>query len=205
MTAVVLVHGANHGPWVGQGCGPLRDVDCGSRPKTSTEADAAAPRRCRRRAMRAQPTDRSSWWATSEVTPSLSPTIDGRHLVLLGRDSSRDGAIESLGNPVVDGLLGEDGQPTAHDGSARTSARTSCTPTATTPTSVRLRPATSHPVLAAPSVVSARVARSATTTSSVNTGRFDHARLQKAAAALVDKSVSWPRVTPPFLSQPISS
>ena len=208
MTAVVLVHGANHGAWCwDKVAGPLRARGLTvETPDLYSKPDAAGPDAVQE-AVDACAADRPvivvghsfGGYAITQLDPS---TID--HLVYLAAIFPVDGAIESLGNPVVADFFEKmdvtDGVMTARRERLRDVWYGDCSDADVEFAAARLRP---HPLRAAPSVVSRAAWREVPTTYVIcehdGSSTLDY---MKAAAALVDKSVTWPTSHSPFLSQP---
>ena len=208
MAAVVLVHGANHGPWCWtKVVGPLRDAglrvetpDLYSQPNASdpgavqTAVDACAgdgPVVVMGHSFGGCP--------ITQLDPSSV-----NHLVYLAALFPTEREDESLGNPVVadffEKMAVTDGVMTAKPERLRDVWYGDCTDDDVAFCAARLRP---HPMGSTPMVVERAAWRHVPSTYVIceHDGSITLDYMQ-AAAALVDDSVSWPTSHSPFLSQP---
>ena len=208
MTAVVLVHGANHGPWCwDKVAGSLRARGLRvETPDLYSKADAAGPEAVQEAvdACAAEgPVIVVGHSFGGYAITQLDPSTIG-HLVYLAAIFPVDGDVESLGNPVVadfwEKMEVTDDIMTARRERLRDVWYGDCTDADVEFCAERLRP---HPLRAAPSVVSRAAWREVPTTYVIceHDGSIT-LEYMKAAAALVDQSVSWPTSHSPFLSQP---
>jgi pimeloyl-ACP methyl ester carboxylesterase len=208
MTAVVLVHGANHGPW----CWTKVEAALRERgvrvetPDLYSKPDAAGPEAVQE-AVDACAADRPvivvgpsfGGYAITQLDPS---TID--HLVYLAAIFPTDADTEPLGNPIVADFWEKmditDGVMTARRERLRDVWYGDCTDADVEFCASNLRP---HPMRSAPNVVQRAAWREVPTTYVLcehdGSITLDY---MKAAAALVDNRVSWPTSHSPFLSQP---
>jgi pimeloyl-ACP methyl ester carboxylesterase len=208
MTAVVLVHGANHGPWCWtKVVGPLRARDLRvETPDLYSKPDAAGPAAVQE-AVDGCAADGPvivlghsfGGYAITQLDPA---TI--AHLVYLAAIFPTDADTESLGNPVVADFWEKmdvtDGIMNARRERLRDVWYGDCTEDDVEFCAAHLRP---HPLRSAPNTVARAAWREVPTTYVVcehdGSITLDY---MKAAAALVDNRVSWPTSHSPFLSQP---
>ena len=208
MAAVVLVHGANHGPWCwAKVVGPLREgglrvetPDLYSQPNASdpgvvqTAVDA-----CAGDGPVVVVGHSFGGYPITQLDPS---TVD--HLVYLAAIFPTDRENESLGNPVVadffDKMNVDDGIMTAKPERLRDVWYGDCTDDDVAFCAARLRP---HPMGSNPLIVGRAAWRHVPSTYVIcehdGSITLDYMR---AAAALVQHRESWPTSHSPFLSRP---
>ena len=208
MAAVVLVHGANHGPWCWSKVdGPLREAglqvetpDLYSQPNASDPgAVQAAIDACAGDGPIVVVGHSFGGLPITQIDPT---TVD--HLVYLAALFPTDSETESLGNPVVadffDKMNVEDGVMTAKLERLRDVWYGDCTDADVEFCAARLRP---HPMGSTPMVVARAAWRFVPSTYVIcehdGSIRQDY---MHAAAALTGDSVRWPTSHSPFLSRP---
>jgi pimeloyl-ACP methyl ester carboxylesterase len=208
MTAIVLVHGANHGPWCWTKVdAPLRarglrveTPDLYSQPNASDPgAVQAAVDQCADDAPVIVLGHSFGGYAITQLDPA---TIS--HLVYLAAIVPTPSQDESLGNPVVpdfwDKMATADGIMTARPERLRDMWYGDCTDDDVEFCAARLRP---HPMGAVPSAVPDAAWLHVPTTYVIcehdGTITLDYMR---AASALVGDCVSWPTSHSPFFSRP---
>jgi pimeloyl-ACP methyl ester carboxylesterase len=208
MTAVVLVHGANHGPWCwAKVVGPLRESglrvetpDLYSQPNASDPgAVQAAIDACVDNGPVIVVGHSFGGYPITQLDPSTVA-----HLVYLAAIFPTDHESESLGNPVVadffDKMDVTDGIMTAKPERLRDVWYGDCTDEDVAFCAARLRP---HPMGSNPMIVARAAWRDVPSTYVIcehdGSITVDYMR---AAAQLSGDSVSWPTSHSPFLSRP---
>lgn len=208
MAAVVLVHGANHGPWCWvKVAAPLRELGLRvETPDLYAQANASDPGVVQA-AIDASAADSPvivvghsfGGYPITQIDPSTVA-----HLVYLAAIFPTDRDDESLGNPVVadffDKMDVTDGIMTAKRERLRDVWYGDCSDDDVEFCAARLRP---HPMGSNPMIVARAAWRHAPSTYVIceqdGSIRQDYMR---AAAKLTDHHVSWPTSHSPFLSRP---
>ena len=208
MAAVVLVHGANHGPWCwAKIVPPLRELglrvetpDLYSQPNASDPgAVQSAIDACAADGPVVVLGHSFGGFAITQIDPATVA-----HLVYLAALFPTESESESLGNPVVadffDKMEVTDGIMTAKPERLRDVWYGDCSDDDVAFCAARLRP---HPIGSNPTVVARAAWRHAPTTYVVcehdGSITLDY---MHAAAQLADESVSWPTSHSPFVSRP---